>query len=156
MRQFTLRLNRANQKPIIELKTWYNFDALLDTGALFPVWTAAEVLITKVGGTLIKKGISFGGFGGQTTGNLYQLDKFILGDLIFPKMAIITCNDLEDVPYQLILSATMFSNLIYKVDDRNKKFNVTVPDGESTVRRLAIEDSNGRLHVLCNSEETSE
>lgn len=95
MRQFTLRLNRANQKPIIELKTWYNFDALLDTGALFPVWTAAEALITKVGGTLIKKGISFGGFGGQTTGNLYQLDKFILGDLIFPKMAIITCNDLK-------------------------------------------------------------
>lgn len=71
MRQFTLGLNKANQKPIIELKTWYNFDALLDTGALFPVWTAAEDLITHVGGTLIKKGILFGGFGGQTTGNLY-------------------------------------------------------------------------------------
>lgn len=51
MKQFTLRLNKANQKPIVELKTWYNFDALLDTGALFPVWTAAEPLITKVGGT---------------------------------------------------------------------------------------------------------
>lgn len=156
MRQFTLGLNKANQKPIVELKTWYNFDALLDTGALFPVWTATEPLITKVGGTLIKQGIAFGGFGGQTAGNLYQLEKFVLGDLVFPNMAIITCNDLKDVPYQLILSATMFSNLIYEIDDRNKKFNVTIPDGESIVRRLAIEDSSGKLHVLCSSEETSE
>lgn len=72
MRQFILGLNKANQKPIVELKTWYNFDALLDTGALFPVWTAAEPLIMKVGGTLIKQGIAFGSFGGQTTGNLYR------------------------------------------------------------------------------------
>lgn len=156
MRQFTLGLNKANQKPIVELKTWYNFDALLDTGALFPVWTAAESLITKVGGTLIKQGITFGGFGGQTTGNLYQLEKFVLGDLVFPNMAIVTCNDLKDVPYQLILSAAMFCNLIYEIDDRNKKFNVTIPDGESIVRKLAIEDSSGRLHVLCGSVEVSE
>lgn len=156
MRQFTLGLNKANQKPIIELKTWYNFDALLDTGALFPVWTAAEDLITHVGGTLIKKGILFGGFGGQTTGNLYQLNNFVLRDLIFPNMAIITCNDLKDVPYQLVLSSTMFTNLIYEIDDKNKKFNVIIPDSESIVRRLVIEDSNGRLHVLCISDETSE
>lgn len=154
MKQFTLGLNKANQKPIVELKTWYNFDALLDIGALFPVWTAAEPLITKIGGILIKQGITFGGFGGQTIGNLYQLEKFVLGDLVFPNMAIITCNDLKDVPYQLILSATMFSNLIYEIDDRNKKFNVTIPDSESIVRRLAIEDFNGKLHVLCSSEET--
>lgn len=67
---------------------------------------------------------------------------------LFPNMAIITCNDLKDVPYQLILSSTMFSNLIYEIDDRNKKLNVTIPDGESILRRLAIEDSSGKLHVL--------
>lgn len=71
-------------------------------------------------------------------------------------MAIITCNDLKDAPYQLILSSTMFTNLIYEIDDRNKKFNVTIPDDESSVRRLAIEDSSGKLHVLCNGVETSE
>lgn len=70
-------------------------------------------------------------------------------------MAIIICNDLIDVPYQLILSATMFSNLIYEIDDRNKKFNVTIPDDESIVQRLAIEDSSGKLHVLCSSEDAS-
>lgn len=38
----------------------------------------------------------------------------------------------------------------------NKKFNVTIPYGESIAGRLAIEDSSGKLHVLCSSEETPE
>lgn len=50
----------------------------------------------------------------------------------------------------------MFTNLIYEIDDKNKKFNVIIPNSESIVQRLVIEDSNGRLHVLCISDETSE
>lgn len=47
MKQFTLRMNKAYQRPIIELKTWYGLEALLDTGALFPIWTADEKNLTK-------------------------------------------------------------------------------------------------------------
>lgn len=72
-----------------------------------------------------------------------------IGKLIFPEMAIISCNDLRNVPYHIILSATMFHNLIYEIDNKNHKLNVTVPDGESIVRNLRIEDSNGRLYILC-------
>lgn len=45
----------------------------------------------------------------------------------------------------------MFHGLIYEIDDRNHKLNITIPDDENTVRNLKIEDANGRLHVLCTS-----
>ena len=83
-------------------------------------------------------------------GNLYLLNTFAFGDLIFPNMSIIACADLTEVPFQLILSATLFNSLIYEIDCKNHKLNVTVPDGESVVRNLRIMDSQGRFHVFCN------
>ncbi len=53
----------------------------------------------------------------------------------------------------MIMSATMFRHLIYEIDDHNYKFNVTIPDKESEVRNLVIWDSEGKLHVACNSAE---
>lgn len=100
---------------------------------------------------ILRKDITFGGFGGRTKGNLYKLQSMVLGDLIFPNIHIVACKDLRDVPFQLILSATMFQNLIYEIDDKNHRFNVTIPDDESNIRNLRIEDSNGRLHILCHS-----
>lgn len=151
MKQFTLNMNAKYQRPIIELKSWHNFEALLDTGAYFPIWTSDEDILELLGGRVLKRGISFSGFGGTTKGNLYQLQEMIIGDLIFPNINIVACKDLRDVPFQLILSATMFRHLIYEVDDKNHKFNVTIPTNESNVRNLRIEDSNGRLHILCHS-----
>ena len=74
-----------------------------------------------------------------------------VGKLIYPQMYIVA-NDDFDTPFYMILSATMFQNLIYEVDDKNHKFNVTIPDHESNVRKLTIEDRNGNLHVLCTGE----
>lgn len=144
-------LNDSFQRPIVYLNNWHGLNALLDTGALFPVWTASEKVLESLGGKLIQKNITFRGFGGETFGNLYKLTNVCIGKLIFPQMAIVSCNDLKDVPYHIVLSATMFQNLIYEVDDKNHKFNVTIPDNESNVRNLRIEDSNGRLHILCHS-----
>ena len=69
MKQFTLNLDVTQQRPVIDLK---NFTALLDTGAYFPVWTAHErILLKKFDAKLVKKNVSFTGFGGIATGNLY-------------------------------------------------------------------------------------
>lgn len=151
MKQFTLQLDMDYQRPIIELKAWHSFEALLDTGAFFPIWTASPNILEKIGGTLEQKGVRFKGFGGETAGNLYRLNTFVIGDLIFPNMSIIACRDLAEVPFQMILSATMFDNLIYEIDSKNHKLNVTVPDDESLIRNLRIRNSSGRLHVFCNS-----
>lgn len=146
-----MTLNKDFQRPIIYLSNWHGLNALLDIGALFPVWTAPETILPSLGGVLVRKNVVFGSFGGRTQGNLYQLREVAIGKLIFPEMAVISCNDLENVPYHILLSATMFQHLRYEIDDENHKFNVTIPDRESCVRNLKIQDKNGKLHVLCNS-----
>lgn len=123
----------------------------MDTGAFFPIWTAEEGMLHDLGGKIVKQDVSFSGFGGTTKGNLYELQKLIIGDLIFPNTHIVACKDLKDVPFQLILSATMFYGLIYEIDTRHYKFNITIPEHESNVRNPRIEDSNGKLHILCHS-----
>jgi len=124
--------------------------ALLDTGAYFPVWTDDEtVLADELDAKLVKRSVSFTGFGGTATGNLYHF-MFRLGNLIFPNLPVIANSDIT-VPFSMILSATMFKGLIYEIDDSNHKFNVTIPDKESVVRNLKIKSSSGRLHILCNS-----
>lgn len=145
-----MKLNKAFQRPVVFLSNWHGLNALLDTGALFPVWTAPEKALEELGATLIKNNVTFSGFGGKTSGNLYRLNQVTVGKIIFPEMAIISCNDLNDVPYHMIFSATMFKDLIYEVDDKNHRLNVTVPEGECLVRNLRIEDKDGKLHVLCN------
>ena len=79
MKQFTMQLNKYYQRPVVELKGWYGFTALLDTGAAFPIWTADETILVRVGGVLEKEGVKFKGFGGETTGNLYKLITFVMG-----------------------------------------------------------------------------
>lgn len=148
MKQFTLRLDARQQRPVVALKN--GLSALLDTGAYFPVWTdSEEVLVSGMGGTLVRKHVPFIGFGGTAYGNLYQVTLEV-GGLIFPNMHIIVNDELE-LSYNLILSATMFQGLIYEIDDKNHKLNIALPQGESNVRNLKIEDKNGHLHVLCHS-----
>ena len=152
MKQFTLSLDETSSRPIVLLNNWNKIRALLDTGSFLPVWTADENLLTHLGGVCIKKDVPFGGFGGTTKGNLYKLSNIVIGDLIFPNIHIIACKDLNFVPFQLILSATMFRNLIYEIDDKHHKLNVTIPDNESTVRNLIIQSNDGKIKVLCGSD----
>lgn len=58
MKQFTLKLDKNYQRPVIELKDWHNFEALLDTGAFFPIWTANENILQKAGGERKQEGVS--------------------------------------------------------------------------------------------------
>lgn len=147
MKQMTLPLDEFQQRPVVRLN---RLRALLDSGAYIPVWVDDEdILVDTFGAALVKKGVSFTGFGGTAKGNLYQITLQI-GELVYPNMIIIANSDL-DVPFNLILSATMFQNLIYEVDDKHHRLNVTIPDDESAVRNLHIVDKNGQLHILCNS-----
>ena len=111
MKQFTLDIKKKIQRPVVHLDTFYGYDAMLDTGALFPVWVSEEE--------------------------------------IYPEFHIIACE--LKLPCHMLMSATMFRNLIYEIDDYNHRFNVTIPDTQSTVRNLVIRDEKGNLHVSCTS-----
>ncbi len=146
--QFVLNLDKRQQRPVILLD---GLSALLDTGAYVPVWIADErVLRDALKAVLVKRDVTFSGFGGDTTGNLYRVPTFTLGSLIFSNMHIIA-SPMNEKSFSLILSATMFSGLSYEINDKTHKFTVTVPSDESYVRNLVIKDSNGKLYVLCNS-----
>lgn len=148
MRQFCLNLDKDQQRPVVVLN---NLTALLDTGAYIPVWVDDEdILKSMFNAEFIIANTSLRGFGGETYGNLYRITLSV-GDLVFPNIPIIACNDLRDTPFQLILSSTMFSGLIYEIDDKNHKLNITIPDDEDFVRNLKVIDEGGRLHVLCTS-----
>lgn len=144
-------LKKTLRRPIALLKNWHNVYALIDTGALFPVWVAKEHALARLGAKLLIDNVEFGGFGGKVKGKLYKLPYFQLGELIYPNLHIILCE--MDMPCQMILSATMFHKLRYEIDDENGIFNVTIPENQSNVRNLIIEDRNGKLHVLCTEGE---
>ena len=150
MKQFTMQLYQDLQRPTIPLPDWHNFDAMLDTGALFPVWIDDEELLIKTGAKLVKDEVIFGGIGGKVIGKLYQLPYFKLGELIYPNMHIL-CYPMENRTCHMLLSSTMFSGLRCEIDYENYKLNVTIPDGQQITRNLVIRDSNGKLHVACQS-----
>lgn len=50
----------------------------------------------------------------------------------------------------MLFSATMFSHLVYEIDDQNHQLNITVPDKESVIRNLIIRDIDGNLQVFCS------
>ena len=148
MRQFTLPLYAELDRPVMPLPDWYNFNAMLDTGALFPVWIDDEELLIKTGAVSVKEKVVFGGIGGKAYGKLYQIPYFKFGDLVYPNMHII-CYPMENRTCHMLLSSTMFYGLRCEIDYENHKLNVTIPDGQQITRNLVIRDSGGKLHVVC-------
>ena len=53
----------------------------------------------------------------------------------------------------MILSATMFSGLIYEVDTVNNVLNINVPDSESFIRNLTFDNGKGGRIVLCTTQD---
>lgn len=150
MKEMILNLDISQQRPVVLLSN--NLMALLDTGAFVPVWTDDEELLKKLyNAEFVKSDVPLSGFGGTTKGNLYKATMTI-GDLIYPNMHIIANSELN-TSFSMIISATMFSGLIYEIDTKNHKLNITIPNDESRIRNLRIQDSNGKLHVLCSSAE---
>ncbi len=151
MKQFSMDLNKNTRRPVIRLHDWHQFDVMIDTGALFPVWVDDEETLKDLGAQCIKNEAPFGGFGGKVSGKLYRFEVFQLGELVFPGLTVIAFP--LNLPCQMIISATMFSHLIYEIDDENHKLNVTIPDKQSCIRNLVIQDKDGHLTVFCESGE---
>lgn len=135
-------------RPIIELNEIFKgCTALLDTGAIIPVWTKKDDLLEALGATLDKKNVSFSGFGGKTIGDLYKID-LRLGKIMYPRLPIVVHED-NKIPGYFIFSATMFKGMIYTIDDITKKFIVILTDNQ-ICHNIKVVDSNGKITVLVN------
>ena len=147
MKHITLSLRvTEDPRPIVHIENFFEVRAMLDTGAVLPVWTEDKNVLQAFGGVKVREKFNFSGFGGKAEGTLYRIPTFTLGELTFPHLPIVAVRMSE--PYHMILSATMFSRLIYEIDDYRHKLNITVPDGESTTRNIAVREVNGRLKIV--------
>ena len=151
MKQMTLELIPSIQRPTVNLDKFYDLRAMIDTGAVYPIWMVGEEKLSAIGAIKVKDEIEFGGIGGMTVGAIYKIPMFQIGDLIYPNMGIIAHK--TNFPVPILLPATMFNNLIYEINNKTHRLSITVPDDESNVRNLTIKDENGKLHIFCSSME---
>lgn len=86
--QLNISLDKSARRPVARLEWFSGYRALIDTGALFPVWTKSESLLIKLGGKLERNNISFSGFGGKTDGQLYRVS-FNLNGLQYIDMPVV-------------------------------------------------------------------
>lgn len=143
--QMTIQLDEEARRPIAQIDWFEGCRALIDTGALFPVWNKSEdTLVKKLGAELIRRDVTFKGFGGETQGNLYRVN-FILNNLHYINMPIIA-NRIQGANWSMLLSATMFDGMIYEIDTVNKKLNIDVKDNQP-VRILRLSDDDNSISV---------
>lgn len=118
MRQFTMKLDKKNQGPVVVLKN--GLTALLDTGAYIPVWTDDEdILISFLWAEFIRNKVQMSGFGGVTYGNLYKVN-IDAGGILYPNMHIIAKNDIDasffwSFERGKLIAPCFFSNFIHIV-----------------------------------------
>lgn len=142
-------LEENTNRPIIRLDDLFKgCNALLDTGAIFPLWTKDKFLLIALGAKLYRTNVSFTGFGGTTKGDVYIINlKF--GSIYYPRLQIMACKN-DKIPGYFIFSATMFQKMSYTIDNITKKLYIVTPDNQLCYN-LSILDSNGKIHVLCTN-----
>lgn len=156
MRQITLDLNAESSRPILSL---YVFQALLDSGADIPVCCLPlNILKKQFHANLVIKDCVFYSFGHEVHGDVYCLEMLWLGDLLYQNIHVFVVpesvfihNGKQSPLFYFILSSSMFTGLIYEIDDQNHKLNITIPDNQSLVRNLVIRREGAHLAVLCGS-----
>ncbi|MCM1304106.1 MAG: hypothetical protein NC306_08320 [Butyrivibrio sp.] len=140
----TIQLNKNTRRPIALLDWFRGCRALIDTGALIPIWTAKDTDLIELGATLERENISFGGFGGEAAGNQYRIN-FKLGSIIYADMPIIA-KEMSGLSCHMILPATMFTGMVYTINDKEKTFGIRILDNQP-VRNLRLSTDAGDLSV---------
>lgn len=128
--QLTIKLDDFARRPIAMIDWFKGCRAMIDTGALFPIWADTDERLLKVysQAKLIQKNVSFSGFGGKTQGNLYRIN-FRLNELTYIDMPIIVKEE-PNLNCHMLLSATMFDGMTYEIDTRNKRLNINTNDNQ--------------------------
>lgn len=148
MNSFGLDLDRKFQRPVVKLANFNNFNALIDTGSVFPVWTTSEDILKSINGVCVKESFTFSGFGGRANGKLYTIPMLKVGDFVYPNMHIIFSIDSINEKWDLILSATMFNGLKYEIDNIENKFRVYYKNEQDKIRNVLIQGSDNNIKVF--------
>ena len=130
-------LDRNFRRPVVSISSLNNIRALIDTGARVSVWTFSEKELEEIGGVKQNRKISFGGFGGQTVGELYTLDLWMAKDRLFFKDVPLIVNNVVQIRCPLILSALCFDKIVYEIDPINDFMKLSAPENQPVIRRFS-------------------
>lgn len=143
MKEFSIPLKKNYERPVIEL---YNLPALIDTGAVTPVFSIFPTIFEKYfDSKLILENGSISGFGGQETGSVYSIKNFQVGELIFNDFEVFVPRE-PKVKFPFLLSATLFYGMSYEFDTMNGNFIVRMKDEQSFEREFKIRELRGQLY----------
>ena len=133
MKEFSIPLKHKYERPIIEL---YKLPALIDTGAVIPVFSMFPPIIEKFFDAkliLLNK-----------SGTVYSIPEFKIGELIFANFEVFVPTE-PRLKFPLLLSATLFYGTDYEFDTIKEKFIVRMQDAQPLKRDFKIKDLNGKL-----------
>lgn len=133
-------------RPIIEVGIFPGCKALIDTGAVIPVWTAAEAQLADLEcvRSMDRRG-TVSGFGGSCEGNLYEMT-LDFGGLYYIDLPVLA-SKMGNAQWHMILPATLFDDMIYTIDNIRRIAVFEVPDNQ-LVRHLKYRDQGGGLYIL--------
>lgn len=143
MKEFSIPLLNKYERPIIKL---YNLSAMIDTGAVIPVFFISPVIIEKFFETkLILSNTSIGGLGGSEKGSVYSISEFKVGELTFENFEFFVPDE-PKFRFQFLLSATLFYGMEYTFDTINGKFIVRMKDNQPLKRDFKVKNLDGKLY----------
>jgi len=137
-------------RPVINLdRVFPGCKALVDTGALFPVWTSIEDGLVALGARPDSKLPTgeISGFGGIARGNLYRLT-IELNGIYYIELPILASR-LKSSRFHLVLPSTMFSGMELAVDYRNHCINLDTRSNQVSYHLHHKSSDDGTL-VLIN------
>lgn len=132
MEKLKKRLSNKLDRPVFEVNAQdgnWRIRCLFDTGADIPVFTfGKEVLRLYFPNAILQEDFyaEISGFGkNEEQALIYKIPNFVIQsdvdqDYIKFYNLLIACIDKENIKYPLILSATMFKNMNYYVDNLQK------------------------------------
>ena len=143
MKTFSLPLEPDFQRPLTEA---YEMPALIDTGAIVPVFTLYPSNLKRLFDTeLVATNKQFGGFDGNVNGSVYRIKNFVLGELLFEILEVFV-PDKPRLRFPFLFSATMFYGMAYEIDTINNLFTIKVSDTQHLRRKFEILSLKGKLY----------
>ncbi|MBR2216242.1 MAG: hypothetical protein IJ849_10890 [Selenomonadaceae bacterium] len=142
MAKIELPMLKKYQRPIVEL---YGLHALVDTGAVIPMFSLPVRIITAIfpEAEKILERHSVGGIGGESLGDVYRLPNFAIGELTYSPFDAFVPYE-PSLKYPILLSAPLFSGMFYGFDSAESKFIVETKD-MPLKRKFELHELRGQL-----------
>ena len=143
MKEFSIPLNPEYERPVINL---YNLPALIDTGAVVPIFSIYTELLEKYFKTKkILEDTSVGGIGGSANGSVYSIAEFKIGELIFENFEVFVPNE-PAIRFPISLSASLFHGMNFEFDRINGKFIVRMKDDQNLKRDFKLKEIRSEIY----------